>query len=82
MEASQYLYSNPNGLIDALLETMELESDEGLANALGISVPLITKLRYKQIPVNAHLLLHMLEVSETGVRELRNIIVARRAKYH
>lgn len=82
MNVAEYLYRNPNGLIDALLETMELEDDEGLAEALGVSVPIIIQLRYNKLPVSASLLLHMLEVSDTGVRELQNIIVAKKSKYH
>lgn len=82
MDVTEYLYRNPNGLIDALLETMELDDDEGLAEALGVSVPLILQLRYNKLPISASLLLHMLEVSDTGVHQLRNMIVARKAKYH
>lgn len=82
MQVAEYLYRNPNGLIDALLEAMDLEDDEGLAEALGVSVPIIIQLRYKKLPVSAPLLLHMLEVSDTGVRQLQNLIVARQSKYH
>lgn len=82
MNVAEYLYRNPNGLIDALMETMELEDDEGLAEALGVSLPIIMQLRYKKLPVSAPLLLHMLEVSDTGVHELRNMIVARQSKLH
>lgn len=82
MEVVAYLYNNPNGVIDALIEKLELDSDDDLARFLGVSKTEIVRIRRKESKLTASLLLHMLELSDSCIWEIRNWMVIRTARYH
>ena len=72
---------NPDNLIDALIERLELKNDAALARLLEIAPPILSKIRHRRLPVGAALLIRMHEVSGLPVRELRNLMGDRRQKY-
>lgn len=72
---------NPDNLLNALIERLELKNDAALARLLEIAPPLLSKIRHRRLPVGAALLIRMHEVSGLPVRELRNLMGDRRQKY-
>lgn len=72
---------NPDNLLDALLERLELKNDAALARLLEVAPPVLSKIRHRRLPVGAALLIRMHEVSGLSVRELRNLMGDRRQKY-
>lgn len=72
---------NPDNLLDALLERLELKNDAALARLLEVAPPILSKIRHRRLPVGAALLIRMHEVSGLPVRELRNLMGDRRQKY-
>lgn len=55
---------DPNHLLDALLQKLNLKNDAALSRALEVSRPMISKIRHRKLPVGAFLLIRMHEVSE------------------
>jgi len=82
MLPSSELYSDPNGVIEVLIDELGFDDDEKFANALGLHVKTVDQLRRKAIKLEPRLLLQMLEISDFSTRELRNLVVARRIRYH
>nr|WP_315401381.1 helix-turn-helix domain-containing protein [uncultured Duganella sp.] len=81
MSAAQHAPSGaaarcPHPLLDALLERMGLRNDAGLARALEVSAPSISKVRRGRVAVSADLLLRIHEVGGVPVRELRALLAA------
>jgi plasmid maintenance system antidote protein VapI len=72
---------NPDNLLNALIERLELKNDAALARLLEIAPPMLSKIRHRRLPVGAALLIRMHEVSGLPVRELRNLMGDRRQKY-
>lgn len=72
---------NPDNLLNALIEKLELKNDAALARLLEIAPPLLSKIRHRRLPIGAALLIRMHEVSGLPVRELRNLMGDRRQKY-
>lgn len=82
MLPSSELYSDPNGVIEVLIDELGFDDDEKFANALGLPVKTVDQLRRKAIKLEPRLLLQMLEISDFSTSELRNLVVARRTRYH
>jgi hypothetical protein len=78
--ASQDSY-NPSRLLDTLREKMQLKNDAALSRALEVAPPVISKIRHRALPVGASMLIRMHEVTELSIRELRDLMGDRRAKY-
>lgn len=72
---------NPNKLLDAMLDILKLKNDAALARALEVAPPIISKVRHRQLPVGASMLIRMHEVSHMEIRELRELMGDRRAKF-
>lgn len=72
---------NPNHLLDILLSKMQLKNDAALARMLEVPPPLISKIRNMRAPVAASLLIRMNNVTGISVRDLRDLMGDRRAKY-
>jgi hypothetical protein len=72
---------NPNKLLDAMLNQLNLKNDAALSRALEIAPPLISKIRHRRLPVAASMLIRMHEVSKLSVMELRELLGDRRAKF-
>ncbi len=78
--AGQETY-DPNRLLDSVRDKMKLKNDAALSRALEVAPPVISKIRHRRLPVGASLLIRMHEVSDLSIRELRDLMGDRRAKY-
>jgi hypothetical protein len=63
--------TTPGHLLDTLKELLLLRSDSELAEVLGTTPSLISKVRHQQLPVADWLLISMHEESELSIRELK-----------
>jgi len=72
---------NPNHLLDTLIQRLGIKNDAALSRALEVAPPVISKIRHNRLPVGASLLIRMHEVSEMSIRELRQLMGDRRAKF-
>jgi hypothetical protein len=72
---------DPGFLLDALIQKLHLKNDSELSDALEVPPPVIVKIRYRRLPVGAALLVRMHEVTALNIRELRDLMGDRRAKY-
>jgi len=77
-EESEY---NPDRLLDALIDHLNLKNDAALSRALEIAPPVISKIRHRRLPVGAALLIRMHEVSDLTIRDLRYLLGDRRQKF-
>jgi hypothetical protein len=82
MLPSSELYSDPNGVIEVLIDEMGFDDDAKFASALGLPVAIVDQLRRKAIKLEPRMLLQMLEISDFSTWELRNLVVARRIRFH
>lgn len=71
---------NPNNLLDALIERMNLKNDAALSRVLEVQPPVISKIRHRRLPVGASLLIRMHEESGLSIKELRELMGDQREK--
>jgi hypothetical protein len=71
----------PNRLLDTLIKDLHLKNDAALCRTLQIGPPLISKIRHGRLPVSASILIRMHETTGRSIRELRDVLGDRRAKY-
>jgi plasmid maintenance system antidote protein VapI len=79
--ASEQRQYDPNHLLDTLIEKLRIKNDAALSRALEVAPPVISKIRHNRLPVGASLLIRMHEVSEMSIRDLRQLMGDRRAKF-
>lgn len=72
---------DPSRLLDALIYHLRLKNDSALARLLGIRPQRVSKIRRRANPVSAALLIRMSEITSFDIRELRQLLGDRRAKY-
>ena len=72
---------DPDLLLAALLNKLNLKNDAALSRTLEVSPPVISKIRHRRLPVTASLLIRMHEVSDLSIAELRHIMGDRRKKF-
>lgn len=77
-EANRY---DPSHLLDTLQATLKLKNDAALSRTLGLSPPVISKIRHRQIPVGASVLIRIHEVTELSIAVLRGLMGDRRKQY-
>ena len=78
--AEQYHY-DPDNLLDALIEKLGLKNDAALSRTLEVAPPVLSKIRHRRLPVGASILIRMHEVTDLSIRELRDLMGDRRAKF-
>lgn len=71
----------PNHLLDSLITIIGVKNDAALSQALGISPPIVSKIRHNRLSVSAALLLRIHDVTRLSVRELRDLMGDRRRNY-
>src|SRR3954463_12405637 len=54
---------NPNRVLDAVIEKLQLKNDAALSRVLEVAPPVISKIRHQTLPIGATILLRMHEVS-------------------
>jgi hypothetical protein len=62
---------DPNKVLDAIIEKLQLKNDAALSRALEVAPPVISKIRHHTLPIGATILLRMHEVSDFSIRELK-----------
>lgn len=62
---------DPNKVLDAIIERLQLKNDAALSRALEVAPPVISKIRHRTLPIGATILLRMHEISDFSIRELR-----------
>lgn len=62
---------DPNHLLDALIERLNLKNDAALGRALEVAAPVISNIRHRKLPVGASLLIRMHEISDVSITDLR-----------
>ncbi len=72
---------DPNRLLDALIEQLQLKNDAALSRALEVAPPIISKIRHRTMPVGASILIRMTEISGLEIGQLRAILGDRRGKF-
>src|SRR5476649_214045 len=67
---------NPNRVLDAIIEKLQLKNDAALSRALEVAPPVISKIRHNTLPIGATILIRMHEISDFSIRELRELMAA------
>jgi hypothetical protein len=78
---SEEFQYDPNTLLDTLIKTLGIKNDAALSRALEVAPPVISKIRHKILPVGPSLLIRMHEESGISIKEIRNLMGDRRAKF-
>lgn len=73
---------DPANLLDEVIKLKNLKNDAGLCRALGVAPPIISKVRNKQLPVGASLLVRLNELTDVSIRDLRRLMGDQRDKFH
>ncbi len=66
---------DPNILLDAIIEKLDLKNDAALSRLLEVAPPVISKLRHGALPIGPTMLIRMHEVSEMNIREMRALML-------
>ena len=64
---------DPNKVLDANIERLNLKNDAALSRALEVAPPVISKIRHRTLPIGATILLRMHEKSEMPIRDLKEL---------
>lgn len=81
MNARAETIYNPDNLLDVLINHLKVKNDAGLARALEVAPPMISKIRHRRFGISAGILIRMHEVSGLSIRELRDLMGDRRVKF-
>lgn len=81
MNARQKITYDPDRLLDAVIERLNMKNDAALAHALEVDPPVISKIRHGRLPVGASLLIRMHDVTGLSIADLRMLMGDRRAKF-
>jgi len=71
---------DPNRVLDAIINKLQLKNDAALSRALEVAPPVISKIRHNTLPIGATILLRMHEISDFSIRELRALMVSSKAE--
>lgn len=80
IESKEHDYE-PNRLLDALREKLQLKSDAELSRELEVAQPIISRIRHRKACVGAAVLIRMHEVSGLTIGDLRNLMGDRRIRF-
>jgi hypothetical protein len=73
---------DPNPLLAAVSEHLNVKKDSELARALAISPPIISKIRHRKMVVGANLLIRMHEKTNFSIKKLRALMGDRRPIFY
>jgi hypothetical protein len=65
---------DPNKLLDAVIEKLNLKNDAALSRQLEVGTSVISKIRHGRLPVSASLLIRVHEDTGFGINELRLLL--------
>jgi plasmid maintenance system antidote protein VapI len=66
---------DPNILLDAIIEKLNLKNDAALSRLLEVAPPVISKLRHGALPIGPTMLIRMHEISDMNIREMRALML-------
>lgn len=67
--------ADPNKLLDALIERLQLKNDAALCRVLAVNPPVISKIRHGTLQIGPTMLIRMHEVSDLKIGELRQLML-------
>lgn len=73
---------DPNKVLDAIMEKLNLKNDAALSRVLEVAPPVISKIRHRTLPIGATILLRMHEVSQFSIRELKGLMGVEITPFH
>lgn len=65
--------TNPENLLDGLIEKMNLKNDAALAKLLEVAPPVISKMRNDKLPIGSTMLLRMHDATGMSIKDLRKL---------
>lgn len=65
---------DPNRLLDTIIASLALKNDAALSRALGIPARLLSKVRHRQQPVAAELMIRIHEATTLSIAEIRDLM--------
>lgn len=68
---------DPNNLLDAVIEILNLKNDAELGRALDVYPPTVSKIRHRKIDITAPMMVRMHEATGLSVRELKRLMLAK-----
>ncbi|WP_194726996.1 hypothetical protein [Noviherbaspirillum malthae] len=71
-----------NHLLDILIDKLNLKNDAALCRKLGVTPPVLSKIRHGKMPVGATLLITMHEESGISIKELRRLMGDTAERFH
>lgn len=72
---------DPDHLLDALIEAMQLTNDRALARRLNVAEAVVRNIRRRKLPVTGSMLMWMHEATGISIAELRRLMGDRRTKF-
>ncbi len=72
---------DPDQLLDALIEAMQLTNDRALARRLNVAEAVVRNIRRRKLPVSGSMLMWMHEATGISIAELRRLMGDRRTKF-
>ena len=79
--ATPVIKYNPNKLLNALMDMLQIKTDATLARVLDVGGPVISNIRHRRLPIGASMLIKMHEVSNMPIKDLRALMGDRRPHF-
>lgn len=73
---------DPNRLLDTVIASLALKNDAALSRALGVTAPLLSKVRHRRLPVAAELMIRIHEATTLSIAEIRDLMGDSRRQAH
>lgn len=64
---------DPDGLIDGLIDRLNLKNDAALSRLLQVAPPVISKIRHRKLPVGPSMLIRIQDATGVSVNESRKM---------
>jgi plasmid maintenance system antidote protein VapI len=65
---------NPNRLMDAVIDKLQLKNDAALSHALEVAPPVISKIRHNRLPVGASLMVRIHEIAGMSFPDMHQLL--------
>lgn len=65
---------DPNQLLDAVMAKLALKNDAALSQVLGVTAPLLSKVRHRRLPVSAELMIKVHDATTLSIAEIKGLI--------
>lgn len=65
---------NPNRLLDEVRSNLRLKNGAALSRVLGVSPPMLSKVRHRRLPVAASLIIQIHDATTLSIDEIRRLM--------